>query len=136
MPVLGFFYLVGAGLFSDTQATMENGEEYLVPKQGIPSMIAGFYAVNSILWGDYRYLDMNRPLEINFFQFIQLWWWSFFQLATSAMTLMPFLVWSAIGSFTLFNILWYEVAFVSRDPENPADDDKPVLPDPDDADWI
>ena len=99
-------------------------------------MIAGFYAANSILWGDYRYLDMNRPLEINFFQFIQLWWWSFFQLVTSAMTLMPFMVWSAVGSFTLFNILWYEVAFVARDPENSADDDKPVLPDPDDADWI
>jgi hypothetical protein len=70
LPILGFFYIVGPELFSDTQATMENGYEYLVPSEGIPSMIAGFYAVNSILWGDYRYLDMNRPLEINFFQFI------------------------------------------------------------------
>lgn len=70
MPVLGFFYMIGPELFSDTEATMANGYEYKVPSQGIPSMIAAFYAVNSVLWGDYRYLDMNRPLEINFFQFI------------------------------------------------------------------
>jgi hypothetical protein len=49
---------------------------------------------------------------------------------------MPFFIWSIVGSFTLFNILWYEVAFVTRDPEDPAEDSKPVLPDPDDAEWI
>ena len=66
---------------------MANGYEYLVPAAGIPSWFAAFYAVNSVLWGDYRYLDLNRPLEINFFQFIQMWVWSFFMISTSPLTL-------------------------------------------------
>jgi len=136
MPFLGFFYFIASDLFSDRMATMENGYEYLVPSRGIPSWFAAFYAVNSVLWGDYRYLDMNRPLEINFFQFIQIWIFSFFQLSTSVLTIIPFFIWSLVGSFTLFNILWYEVAFVTRDPVDPTDDEKPILPDPDDADWI
>lgn len=67
MPILAFLYLILPEIFSDSQAILPSGREYLVPSEGIPTWFAAFYAVNSLLWGDYRYLDMNKPLEINFF---------------------------------------------------------------------
>lgn len=137
MPVLGFFYLIMPEIFSDKVAQLEGGKMYLVPSEGIPTWFSAFYAVNSLLWGDYTYLDMNMPLEINFFQFVQVWFWSAFMLSTSVLSFIPLLVWSTVGMFTLFNILWYDVAFVTHDPNKSQDNGKPILPPaPDDAEWI
>lgn len=66
-----------------------------------------------------------------------MWMWSFFMLATSVISFIPLLIWSTVGMFTLFNILWYDVAFMNYDPADGDQGQKPVIPPtPDDAEWI
>ena len=113
VPWIGFMYVVASSLFYDEQKTDENGNEYLVPSSGLPAWWAAFYAINSVCWGDYRYLDLEKPLEINFVQFLQIWFWSFWLIGTAPLTLFPYLAWSLLGNFALFTIFWYEVAFLS-----------------------
>lgn len=88
------------------------------------------YAVSSICWGDYRYLDLEKPLEVNFGQFVQIWWFSVWQLSTAALVLVPYIIWSVLGNFALFTIFWYEVAFLSFIDNRAAAEEEgaPVLP--------
>ena len=76
-PLIGTFYLIDRDLFVDYQKTEGVNEEYLVPRDGMPKWWATFYAVNSVLWFDYTYLDIEAPLRIEFAQFIQIFFWSF-----------------------------------------------------------
>lgn len=130
VPIIGLVYLIDSKLFWSEEKTDDNGQEYLVPREGIPSWWAAFYAVSSVCWGDYRYLDLEKPLEVNFGQFIQIWFFSAWQIAVAAITLLPYMTWSVLGSFSLFTIFWYEVAFLSfsENRELAEQEGAPVLP--------
>lgn len=134
IPLLAPLYFFASEMFVDREATDQNGDKYLVPRAGLPSWWAAIYAVNSVLWGDYTYLDMDQPLEVNFAQFFQLYFWSWFMVATSFFTLFPMFIWTILGSLSLFTIFWYEVAFLSFTSDRiHIDDNAPTLPE---DEWI
>ena len=95
-----------------------------------------FYAVNSVCWGDSTYLDVQAPLSISFGQFIQLYFWSIWQLSTGVIVIFPYAIWAIFGIFMLASLLWYEVAFNSVIPFSQIENDnKPLIP-VEDEEWI
>jgi len=66
IPLISFLYVISPTLFVDTTRTNSIGDEYQVPKKGLPMWWAQWYAINAICWGNYDYLDFKHPLSVSY----------------------------------------------------------------------
>lgn len=129
--------MIAPELWINREATEAIGNAYLVPRDGLPTWWATFYAINSVLWGDYTYLDTEEPLRIAFIQFWQVWFWGLWQIATAALVFIPYFFWAIIGIGAIYTIMAYEIWFFSfKEPRTPTEDDFNGDVDTYDGDWL
>ena len=56
-------------------------------------------------------------------------------MSTGVIIFIPYSIWALFGTYSIVLILWYEVAFQSIVPYDQMDENRPIVPQPEEQ-WI